>query len=182
MSAQGDEATPPPGRGALLAAIDRVLGAVSWGAAAAGAVVVIAMTAIVGYSVAARYLFNNPQVWTDETVGYLLVLLVMLGAAEALRRGEHIGVDLLTERLGAVGRRRAEMWSVAAVIAFAAALAFGGWEVAAFSRSVDLYSEGYLEIPMWIPQAAVPLGAVLLVVVAANRLVRLVVGLDKPFR
>ena len=32
----------------------------------------------------------------------------------------------------------------------------------AFSRMVDLKSNGYLEVPMWMPQILVPVGAVLM--------------------
>jgi C4-dicarboxylate transporter DctQ subunit len=146
--------------GAPLEFLDRGLGLVSAGVAVIGALLLLIMTAVVGYSVALRYLFNRPQVWTDELVGYLLVVLVMAGATEALRRGEHIGVDLITERLSARGRRLAE--------------------VAAFSHSVGLISVGYLEVPMWLPQAAVPAGAGLLALAAFNRLLRLLVGLENP--
>ncbi len=59
---------PGSGSGALLALLDRGLGAVTFAAAALGAVLLLVMTAVVGYSVALRYLFNRPQVWTDEFV------------------------------------------------------------------------------------------------------------------
>jgi C4-dicarboxylate transporter DctQ subunit len=166
--------------GAPLEFLDRGLGLVSAGVAVIGALLLLVMTAVVGYSVALRYLFNRPQVWTDELVGYLLVVLVMAGATEALRRGEHIGVDLITERLSARGRRLAEIWAMAAVVFVAACLVAAGWEVAAFSHSVGLISVGYLEVPMWLPQAAVPAGAGLLALAAFNRLLRLLVGLETP--
>jgi C4-dicarboxylate transporter DctQ subunit len=104
----------------------------------------------------------------------------MAGAAEALRRGEHIGVDLVTERLSLGGRRLAEIWGMAAVTLVSGCLVAAGWEVAAFSHGVGLISDGYLEVPMWLPQAAVPAGAGLLGIAALNRLLRLLVGLEGP--
>ena len=83
---------------------------------AVGALVSVMLAFIVGYSVLMRYLFNHPQTWTDELSGYLLVLIVMMGLAEALRRGDHIGVDLLTSRLSEKGRRLIEIWGMLAVI------------------------------------------------------------------
>ncbi len=164
--------------GAWLRVAERLLGWVSHAAAALGALLVIVMTGVIGYSVALRYLFNQPQTWTDELVGYLLVVVVMLGAAEALRRGDHIAVDLLTERLGPRGRRRCEAWGLLAVCFVAAVLVAGGWEMVSFSADVGLISDGYLEVPMWIPQAAVPVGSALLLLVALERLARLLLGLD----
>jgi C4-dicarboxylate transporter DctQ subunit len=135
---------------------------------------------VVGYSVALRYLFNRPQVWTDQLVGYLLVVVVLAGAAEALRRGEHIGVDLITERLSVAARRLAEIWGMAAVVLVSGCLVAAGWEVVSFSYDVGLVSDGYLEVPMWLPQAAVPAGAGLLGIAALNRLLRLLFGLNGP--
>ena len=168
------------GSGALLALLDRGLGAVTFAAAALGALLLLVMTAVVGYSVALRYLFNRPQVWTDQLVGYLLVVVVLAGAAEALRRGEHIGVDLITERLSVAARRLAEIWGMAAVVLVSGCLVAAGWDVVSFSYDVGLVSDGYLEVPMWLPQAAVPAGAGLLGVAALNRLLRLLFGLNGP--
>ena len=165
---------------ALLGLLDRGLGAVTFAAAAVGALLLLVMTAVVGYSDALRYLFNRPQVWTDELVGYLLVVVVFAGAAEALRRGEHIGVDLITERLSGSARRLAEIWGMAAVALVSGCLVAAGWEVVSFSYDVGLVSDGYLEVPMWLPQAAVPAGAGLLGIAALNRLLRLLFGLNGP--
>ncbi len=169
------KAPRPPGA-ALLAFLDKGLEWLCRIMLAAGAVLVIAMTAIVSYSVFMRYVMNTPQVWTDELVGYLLVLLVMLGAAEALRRGEHIAVDLVTERLGPLGRRLTEIWGMAAVLAVSAALTVTGWQMTRFSIDMEMVSDGYLEVPMWIPQVTIPIGAGVLGLAALNRLVRLLFG------
>ena len=42
------------------------------------------------------------------------------------------------------------------------ALAIEGADMVAFSRMVDLKSNGYLAVSMWIPQLLVPVGAVLM--------------------
>ena len=61
--------------------------------------------ALIVYSVGMRYFVNQPQAWVDEAVGYLLVASVMLAGAAALRDGEHICVDIVTEKLSSRGRR-----------------------------------------------------------------------------
>lgn len=147
-------------------------------AAGLGALLILAMTAIVAYGVVMRYGFGDPQVWTGELAGYLLVLTTMLGAAEALRRGDHIGVDLLTSRLGARARRWAEGWGLLLIVFVAGALLGSGLDMVAFSRMVGLLSDGYLEVPLWIPQSSVLLGMVLLLLAALGRLLRLLAGED----
>ena len=145
---------------------------------AGGALVSVMLAFIVGYSVLMRYLFNHPQTWTDELSGYLLVLIVMMGLAEALRRGDHIGVDLLTSRLSEKGRRLIEIWGMLAVIAFSTILLTSSWQMVAFSYSVGLISDGYVEAPMWIPQSTQLIGFSLLILAAVNRLIQLLTGFD----
>ena len=55
---------------------------------------------MVAYAVVMRYVFNSAPTWVDDSVGFILVGIVMLGAATTLRQGGHINVDMLTERLG----------------------------------------------------------------------------------
>lgn len=144
------------------------------GNALAAAATLVSM-AVIGYSVVMRYFLNHPTPWVDELVGYLLVAIVMFAAADALLNGEHISVDVLTERLGARGRHLVALGGLLAVAASAGLLAFEGLDMVAFSRMVDLRSNGYLAAPMWLPQLVVPIGAGLLGVAA-------VVGFIVTFR
>jgi len=157
-----------------LEGVDRVLAGT---AAMLGAALVVATVLIVTYSVFMRYVFNTPQTWTDELVGYFLVYTVMLGVAAELRRGDHISVDLLTSRLGPTGRRLIDIWGMIAVMAVAAAMLDSSLDMVAFSQMVGLISDGYVEVPMWIPQMALVVGYAMLLLSAANRLLRIAVGL-----
>lgn len=71
-----------------------------------------------------------PSSWTEELSGFGLAWVALLGAAYALRRGEHVGLDLLHSRLGPSARRRMDGIVRACVIVFALLLvAGGGWLV-----------------------------------------------------
>ena len=97
-----------------------------------------------------RYGFNRPPAWVDDVVGFLLVLIVMLAAAQMLRRGEHIGVDLLvTSRLGPRARRWARRWVALAALAASLVLVVNGWSTAMLSRQLGLVAEGHVEIPVY---------------------------------
>ena len=133
---------------------------------AIAAVAILLSLALIGYSVVMRYFVNDPVPWVDELVGYLLVVSVMLGAGEALRRGEHISVDIVTERLGPRSKRIAQLFGVAAVALTAAILVWEGWATVAFSRMAGVISNGYLATPMWLPQLAVPVGSAILLLTA----------------
>jgi TRAP-type C4-dicarboxylate transport system permease small subunit len=161
----------------LAAAIYAVVRWLTDAAMAAAAASVLLSLALVCYSVLMRYFANRPEPWVDEAVGYVLVASVMFAIAEALRRGEHIAVDVLTEKLPPAGRRAVYAFGMVAVAVTAAALVYEGWGMVEFSRMIGIVSIGYLEIPIWIPQALVPLGGVLLLLAALAELVRLAAGL-----
>jgi len=152
----------------LLESLIRALARI--GAALAAASLLVSML-VIGYSVVMRYFAGRPIPWADELAGYLLVASVMLAAADALLEGEHIRVDALVERLSARGRGEDRAEAGQRGDPPAALLAVEGADMVAFSRMVDLKSNGYLAVPMWIPQLLVPLGAVLMGVAAVVSLV-----------
>ena len=153
---------------------DRWITNISWFAAAVGAGVVILMMLVVTYSVVNRYILGTPITWTDELSGYLVVALVMLGAADALRRGDHISVDLFTSRLKGRGQRLAAIWGYLMVLVFAVALLISSKGTIEYSVNFGILSEGYLEVPMWIPQSFLILGGSLLLLVALVKLLKLI--------
>jgi TRAP-type C4-dicarboxylate transport system permease small subunit len=67
-----------------------------------------------------------PSQWTEELASFQLAWIALLGAAYALRRGEHMGYDSLFVAFGAVGRRRNLRFVRLCVIAFALVLVAGG--------------------------------------------------------
>ena len=143
-------------------------------AAAVGAGVVVLMMLVVAYSVVNRYILNTPITWTDELSGYLVVALVMLGAADALRRGDHISVDLITSRLNKRGKRLVEIWGYIVVLIFSSVLLMSSKHTIGYSLNFEIVSEGYLEVPMWIPQSFLILGGSLVFLVALIKLTRAV--------
>lgn len=138
----------------------------------------LATLAMVCYAIAMRYFFNRPQAWSDEAVGWMVVVSVMLAIPEAQRRGEHIGVDALTEKLDARGRRWAAMLGVATVVVVAYLLISEGIEMVAFTRMVGIVSNVLPDIPLWAVQAFIPIGGALLLMVTLAQLLCLLAGLE----
>lgn len=158
----------------------RVLGvAIAWinkAAMAVSAAALLASVALIGWSIVMRYVFNRPPVWVDEVIGFLLVGIVMLAAADVLRRGEHIGVDVLTANLRGRARLWAQAWASLAALAVGLLLVVNGWQTAMFSRLLDVRADGYLEVPVYWLMLLLPLGGVLLALTAAEALARLATG------
>ena len=149
-----------------MSTIERLARVLARGALGLAAAALVASLLTIAYAVLRRYVFGAPVAWTDELVGYLLVASVMLAAADALFGGEHIAVDIVTERLAPRGKRITFLFGLAAVGATALLLAVEGIGMVRFSHQVGLRSNGYLAVPMWIPQLLVPIGALLLLLAA----------------
>ncbi len=147
----------------------RVIEYLSFGAAVFSAVLVVFTLLMTGYSVFQRYVLGTPLTWTDEMSGFLVVAIVMLGAAETLRRGEHISVDLLTSKATGKRKKALGLWSYIATAFLAAIIFISTWEAVKFSYTIGVYSSGYLEAPLWIPQSFLLFGAGLLFLISVAR-------------
>lgn len=132
---------------------------------------------LIAWSVIMRYCFNRPLVWVDEVVGFLLVAIVALAAADVLRRGQHIGVDILTARLSGTAKVWADAWAALAVLAVALIMLVNGTEAALFSRTLGIATEGHLELPQYWLMLFLPMCGVLLALNALETLLRLFLGL-----
>jgi TRAP-type C4-dicarboxylate transport system permease small subunit len=127
-----------------------------------------------------RYVFNAAPTWVDDTVGYMLVGIVMLAAATTLRQGAHINVDILTGDLKGARRRAADAWSMLAVLVFALVLIVNGVQTAMFAKSLGLNTTGNVEVPVFWLQLLMPIGGVLLLVASIEGLLRVALGLPLP--
>jgi C4-dicarboxylate transporter DctQ subunit len=67
-------------------------------AALAGILLVVAVLTIC-IEIIMRYFFHKPQVWSEELCEYILFTLAFLGAPWLLKKGGHVSVDIITERL-----------------------------------------------------------------------------------
>ena len=65
---------------------------------AAGALFAVTMTLVI-VNVFSRYVFNYVFAWTEELATSCFVYTVFIGAAWCLRTRQHVGVDLLVNRL-----------------------------------------------------------------------------------
>lgn len=135
---------------ALSNGVDRV--------AAALLLVVIAMNVA---QIVYRYILVDPISWSEETMRYATVWMVMLAGSSALFRGEHMEISIFdsvrSPRVRAVVR-----WIVLAASALLCALLVW-WGFAAAIQNVDQRSPA-VEIPMVLPYLAIPVGAALMLV------------------
>lgn len=118
------------------------------------------MALLVAAQVFCRYVLNHSLFWSEELARYMLVWLTFLGATVAYYRGLHPGVDAVTSRLQAGGRRASMLLVYLISMALFGVMVVSGTQFAWFVR---LQISPALYLPKWIILAIIPVsGAILL--------------------
>ena len=110
---------------------------------------------------------------SDAYAGYCMAAASFLALAHTLKRGEHIRVTLFLDRFGGRLRRPLDLWSHIAGTFFCAILAFYSARLAWQSRLFHDISQGNDATPLWIPQTAMAVGTLVLLIAFIDELVLL---------
>jgi TRAP-type C4-dicarboxylate transport system permease small subunit len=165
---------------AFATSMRRTLRAALIGVQTSCALCVIGMSAAVAYEILARTVLGEPTVWAQEISIYLLIAVAFLGLAPTLASDEHIRIDVFTRRLGSRVRRALGAAAMLGIAAYAAVAAYGGVEIVLHSMRFGRRSLTLLSVPVWIPQALVPVGMSLLCLVALAGFWALLKGEEPP--
>jgi TRAP-type C4-dicarboxylate transport system permease small subunit len=139
-------------------------------AGALAALFLIGTLVMVVLGIAGRLLdFNVPG--TDSYAGYCMAAAGFLALAHTLKRGEHIRVTLILERLSPRPHHLLELWALAAGTALAALFAYFSVRLAYQSWDFHDISTGNDATPLWIPQATMAVGTTVLLVALVDELV-----------
>jgi TRAP-type C4-dicarboxylate transport system permease small subunit len=119
--------------------------------------------------VSRQFGFHAPG--TDAYAGYSMAAAGFLALAHTLKRNEHIRVTLLLAKLQGRARRGLEMWALSAAVFLSGLFAFYSIRLAWISRAINDMSTGNDATPLWIPQIAMAVGAVVLFIAFVDELV-----------
>jgi len=148
----------------------RLLDTLYDGAAALAALCMVGLLAMVLLSIVSRQLhFHVPG--TDAYAGYLMAAAGFLALAHTLKKGEHIRVTLLLNRLQGRARRWLEIWALAAASALALLSAGYSARLVWQSRLFNDISTGNDATPLWLPQLAMAAGTAILAIAFVDELV-----------
>jgi len=106
----------------------------------------------------------------DAYAGYAIAAALFLALPETLQHGDHIRVTLLLQRLPQRAARLLELWSLAAGLALAAALAVFATRLVWMSYLTHDVSPSADATPLWLPQLAMALGCLGFAVAFADAL------------
>ena len=134
------------------------------------ALALLAIVAINGANVVARYFFAKPFPWAEEAMIMFMVLGVFAGAIAVTWRNIHIRIDTFVERSSPNVER---IIRVAATFASMFVLLVVAWSSFGIVRLLYEYDQttDALEFPMWIPQSFVTIGLVVIALLMFTRLV-----------
>ena len=121
-------------------------------------VCVSAMAVLVFGNVIARFVFNHSLAVSDEMSTYLFVLMSFMGTAIAARRGAHLGLSIVTDKLSESARKNVQIavYGVSAFFCFLIVI-FGVQMVA--SQYAFKQETAAMQWPEWIYGSFVPVGA-----------------------
>jgi len=122
----------------------------------------LAVIACLGlWQVMARFIFSQPSTFTEEAMRRLLIWIVMLGMAVAVRRGAMVSVDLMLRLSRGAWGRFVRRFILGVNLAFFSSVLWFGVDLAWRVRFQTFAS---IEISMSWAYAAVPAGALLAIV------------------
>lgn len=135
---------------------------------AAGAMLVLSV-GINFANIIGRYFLSVSLSWAEEAMLFLMIGCVFLGAAPVGWAGRHIRMDVVVSLLPPRARRAFEVFSDLVTAGTCVALAIFAWPVMTMLAELDQRSNS-ANIPMVIPQSALPIGLLLMALLIVVRL------------
>lgn len=146
------------------------------------ALFMIAILTIIVMNMGARW-FGIPFPGATNYAGYCMAGASFFALAYALNHGAHIRVSLFLGRMGRF-RRWGEIWCYGIAALTATFFARYAMKTNYWSEKLNDISQGQDATPLWIPQIAMSIGAVLLAVALWDHLYRILftdhMGVEQP--
>lgn len=128
----------------------------------------VAMTAIIGAQVFARFVAGNSLDWSEQAALLLMIWFILPAAAVGVREGFHVEVSALTEAVSPARARVLALVSHGLVCSFGAAMLIWGTELVLRTWS---HSIPALSLPRGFGYIPIPLSGLLVLIFASEQLV-----------
>lgn len=142
-------------------------------------VVVAVLVVDVLWQVFTRFILRNPSTWTEELAVFMLIWVSLLGAAVALNRGAHLGIDYFVGKLSPRKRLYTEILVFLCISLFSlTVMVRGGIDLVMSTLKLDQLSPA-LGVKVGYVYLAVPISGFFLVLYSVIGLVERLVQLFK---
>lgn len=141
-------------------------------------VVVAVLVLDVLWQVFTRFVLHDPSTWTEELARFMLIWVSLLGAAVALGRGAHLGIDYFVSKMPEKIRRRTEVFAFFSIAVFSLLVMFiGGLELVRSNLALGQTSPA-LGVKMGYVYLAIPISGFFLTLYAVIGVVERLGGPD----
>ena len=120
-----------------------------------------------------RYVFSYSIIWAEEFARYGIVWFVFLGSSLAVREGKHASVDVLIRLLPGKPQKVFDILDIAISILFLAVVLWFGGRMVVRIRQIGNITPA-LQIPMYIPYLAIPIGALMMIYRYVEKLIEVI--------
>ncbi len=145
--------------------MDMLEAAIRWTVVALLAV----MVAAIGSQVFARYLFHQSLYWTEELGRHVMVWMIFLASVICVRRGFHLSITLLKDRLSPRRQALMQMLGAAVLAYFFYMMVVHGWSL---TQKTMMQRSSALHYPMGWVYASLPVSGLLMFIVNLEVLVK----------
>lgn len=146
--------------------------------ASAAALIMVAMTLHILLEIVLRSLFNQSTHVLDEFVGYGIAAMTFLSMAQAISKGVMIRVNLVIGKVQS-GKRILELFATATTLVVATGIAWLVGRNIVRNIKRDAVSETVAQVPLWIPEAVVLFGLILLIMTLIVRAIDVLVDFER---
>lgn len=140
------------------------------------AALMLVMTVLIGWQVIARFIVGESLTFSEEVSRFVMVWLVIVGAAYAAKNGRLMKVDLVEHMLS--GRAKTTVIMIAgmlSIVFYLVLVVFGFFIVNAVSYQLTPATE----VSMSIPMAALPVGGLLLIINTIHQMFGVALGVEE---
>ena len=131
-------------------------------------ILVLAIVAVSGANVVARYFFLAPFFWAEEVQRYILICFVYIAAILVTWDGRHLKMDILSQFLPRPWKKIVNFASTVTFIGICAFIVTQSWQVTVLQVQYDKHSVA-AEIPMVYPHSMVLIGFFFMLVAVVIR-------------
>ena len=137
----------------IIDSVNRILGVIV-------GLMVAVMALVIIYQVFSRFVLGLSPAWSEALARYLMIYLVFVGAAIALRHQRLIAIQALSQSLPVRPRRLLGLAVLVVCLIFFILLLYQGVLI---TRQVAGQNSASLGVSMAVPYAAIPVGAALMI-------------------
>lgn len=113
-----------------------------------GALLILAMTALISYDVILRYAMNAPMIGAHEMVEYMLLICFYLFLADCWNASTHVRMGIVYEKMTGGVKKAADFFIGAAGALLFGAMTLKVWEELLYAFEADQISSELL-LPIW---------------------------------